>query len=213
MDQAVVIPAESLLTFFVASLLLGLSPGPDLLYVITQSALYGARAGALVTLGLCTGLLGHTAAVAFGLAALIAASPLAFRALAWCGAAYLLVLAAQAWRASVGSGSATDGVRLSAAALYRRGVVMNLSNPKVTVFFLAFLPQFVEPKLGSSTLQVSVLGGVFILAALLVFNTAAFLSGSLGRLLIVSRRIQTAANRLAAVVFVALALRLAVATG
>lgn len=112
---------ETLLTFFIASLLLALAPGPDNLFVLTQAALRGRSAGLAVTMGLCTGLLGHTSAVALGLAALFAASALAFTLLKPCGAAYLLWLAWQAWRASSTTALSATEDRLSGWQLYRRG--------------------------------------------------------------------------------------------
>ena len=159
---------ETALTFFGVSVLLGLSPGPDNVFVLMQSVTFGRRAGWLVTLGLCTGLLGHTAAVALGLAAVLAASPIAFTVLKLAGAAYLIYLAWGAWHAPVSalSAEATAG---SCWRMYTRGVVMNLTNPKVGIFFLAFLPQFVQPEAGAVTQQVVQLGGLFVLATLLVF--------------------------------------------
>lgn len=133
---------EVLLTFFAASLLLGIAPGPDNIFVLTQSAVYGVRAGLVTTLGLVTGLCVHTTAVALGVAAIFQTSPLAFTILKCAGAAYLLYLAWMSFRAGAllahtpGGGAAFPGY----AALYRRGIVMNVTNPKVTLFFLAFLP-------------------------------------------------------------------------
>jgi threonine/homoserine/homoserine lactone efflux protein len=202
--------SANLLGFFGLSLLLGLSPGPDNLFVLMQSATQGRRAGLLVTLGLCTGLLGHTAAVALGLAALLAASPAAFGALKLAGAAYLLYLAWGAWHAPateqadgrVASGS-SSGWRL-----YGRGVVMNLSNPKVAIFFLALLPQFVQADAGPVHWQIVQLGAIFMIATLLVFGGFAWVAAWLGGLLRSSARAQRWLNRAAATVFSGLAARL-----
>lgn len=195
--------------FFAVAVLLALSPGPDNVFVLTQSAMRGRAAGLWVVLGLCSGLLVHTAAVAFGLAALVASSTLAFTALKWAGALYLLYLAWLAWRAPVGA-LATQAPP-DAGRLYRRGIVMNVTNPKVSIFFLAFLPQFVAAERGSVALQVLELGFIFMLATLLVFGAIALTAGSLGPALTRSVRAQRALNRGAALVFAALALRLATA--
>ena len=197
------------LAFFSVSVLLALSPGPDNVFVLVHAAQHGVRAGLLVVLGLCTGLLFHTAAVALGLAALLTASPLAFDVLKGVGAAYLLWLAWLSWRAPTGllQGQAADG--LSARQTYVRGIIMNASNPKVAIFFLAFLPQFVDPALGPVQWQIVQLGACFGLATLLVFGGIAALAGRFGRRLRESERAQHILHRAAALMFAALALRLA----
>jgi threonine/homoserine/homoserine lactone efflux protein len=203
------IPMETLATFFMASVLLGLAPGPDNIFVLTQSALRGPTAGLLVTLGLCTGLVVHTTAVAFGVAVIFQASAVAFTALKFFGAGYLLYLAWHAFRAS-GENIATDKQKaLNHAVLYRRGIIMNVTNPKVSIFFLAFLPQFADPVRGSLTLQMLLLGGVFIISTILVFGSIALLAGSIGRWLNRSPNTQVMMNRLAGAVFIGLALKLA----
>ncbi|MFZ3221429.1 MAG: LysE family translocator, partial [Rhodoferax sp.] len=166
-------------------------------------------------LGLCTGLLGHTAAVALGLAAVFAASATAFTVLKLCGAGYLVWLAWQSWRAPVGVlGEAPHEAaspRLSVAQTYGRGVLMNITNPKVAIFFLAFLPQFTNPAQGSVVGQILLLGGIFMLATLLTFGTIAVFAASFGLAFKRSLRAQRWLNRIASLVFVGLALRLATA--
>jgi threonine/homoserine/homoserine lactone efflux protein len=147
------IDSNVLIAFFTASVILALSPGPDNLFVLAQSAQKGRMAGLFVTLGLATGLIGHTVAVAFGLAAIVRASTLAFSILKFIGAAYLLYLAWQAFRAGVAERSKEKAQVLSGKNLYRRGIIMNLTNPKVSLFFMAFLPQFADPRHGSMMLQ------------------------------------------------------------
>ena len=199
---------EALLAFFITSLLLALAPGPDNIFVLTQSALRGKAAGLAVTMGLCTGLIVHTSAVALGLAAIFAASSLAFTVLKLCGAAYLLWLAWQAFRASATEITAVAGDQLTGWQLYRRGILMNITNPKVSIFFLAFLPQFTDPARGSLTVQLLLLGGLFILATIVVFGGIALVSGMLGNWLNRSPAVQRLMNRLTGTIFVALALRL-----
>jgi len=207
------VSTESITTFIVASTLLSLAPGPDNLFVLTQSALHGRKAGMLITLGLCTGLVVHTSAVALGVAAVFMVSLTAFTLLKLVGAGYLLWLAWQAFRTSAGSlGQGASPALPDGAALYRRGILMNLTNPKVAIFFLAFLPQFADPAAGSLTGQLFVLGLLFIAVALVVFFGIAGLAGFISTWLKDSHRAQIMLNRIAGLVFVGLALRLATAT-
>jgi threonine/homoserine/homoserine lactone efflux protein len=197
--------------FFTTSILLALSPGPDNLFVMTQAAQQGRRAGLLVTLGLCTGLLAHTAAVTFGLAALFQASAAAFTILKFTGAGYLIYLAVLSFRAGAVTGTAAAADRLKSSALYRRGIIMNITNPKVSIFFLAFLPQFVDPSKGPLYLQFLLLGSVFIVATVVVFGAISFLAGAFGERFRESAFAQKVLNRMAAGVFAGLALKLALA--
>lgn len=206
------LPFDTLTAFFGIAVLLALTPGPDNLFVLMQSAIWGRAAGLFVVLGLCTGLLGHTAAVAVGLAAVFAASPAAFTALKLAVAAYLAYLAWQVLRAPTGGGGGQRPEPLARGALYRRGIIMNLTNPKVLLFFFAFLPQFTRPEAGPMGWQIVELGAVFMLATLLVFGAIAVFSGGFGRLLQRSARAQRWLNRLAGLVFIGLALRLATAS-
>jgi threonine/homoserine/homoserine lactone efflux protein len=199
-------------SFFGIAVLLALSPGPDNLFVLMQSALWGRSKGLMVVLGLCTGLIGHTIAATAGLAAVVAASPTAFTALKILGAAYLVYLAWGALHAGAQAGSGVKPPKQSNAVLYRRGIVMNITNPKVTLFFLAFLPQFASPARGSVALQTLALGALFMLATLLVFGAIAWFAGGIGARLNESQRAQKWLNRLAGVVFLGLALRLIAAS-
>ena len=203
------IPWETAGLFFTASLALALAPGPDNIFVLTQSALHGRVAGLFITLGLCTGLLVHTAAVSLGVAVIFQTSALAFNLLKVLGAAYLLYLAWQAFRAGASELPRGDGAGAGRARLYGRGVIMNVMNPKVAIFFLAFLPQFADPGRSSLTLQLFLFGAVFMAATLMVFGAIAWSAGLLGAWLRRSRRVQIVMNRLAGAVFVGLALRLA----
>lgn len=203
---------ESIFTFILASTLLSLAPGPDNIFVLTQSALYGQKSGILVTLGLCTGLIVHTTAVALGVAAIFQTSELAFTALKIAGAAYLLYLAWGAFRASASKLDGGDPALKSPMALYRRGIFMNITNPKVSIFFLAFLPQFASPEQGAMAPQIFVLGAIFILVALVVFGTIAILAGTLGGWLNRSPKTQVYLNRIAGTVFTALAFKLVTST-
>ncbi len=202
------ISLQTAVTFFGLSVLLGLSPGPDNVFVLLQSAMRGRKAGMFVVLGLCTGLLVHTSAVALGLAAVFAGSATAFTALKLCGAAYLIYLAWGAFRAPVGQLSAGSMEPTSAARMYGRGVLMNITNPKVAIFFLAFLPQFVNPAAENVGWQIVCLGFVFMLASLVTFGTIAWFAASFGQFFQRSHRAQRILNWMAGTVFVGLALRL-----
>jgi threonine/homoserine/homoserine lactone efflux protein len=202
---------QTALAFFGVSLLLGITPGPDNVFVLLQSAAHGRRAGMWVVLGLCGGLVVHTTAVALGLAALFAASQTAFVVLKFASASYLAYLAWQAFTAPASDGTEGAAPALPARKLLARGVLMNLTNPKVVFFFLAFLPQFVDPARGLVALQLGQLGGIFILATLVSFGAISYSAASVGQRLRGSARAQRWMNRMAGTVFAGLALRLAVA--
>ncbi|EEA91810.1 LysE family translocator [Pseudovibrio sp. JE062] len=207
------IPIDVLAGFFTVTVLLALAPGPDNIFVLTQSAVCGRMAGIAVTLGLCTGLIFHTTAVALGVSAIFQASELAFTVVKVLGVGYLLYLAWGAFRAKpepVQQNSKVD--HSSLIPLYRRGVIMNITNPKVAIFFLSFFPQFVDPAYGPVMPQFLQLGVVFMLSAILVFGSIAFAAGSIGDRLSKSVTAQKVMNRIASVVFVGMALKLAAAT-
>lgn len=196
-----------LLSFVTASVVLALAPGPDNIFVLTQSAVYGWTAGVLVVLGLCTGLLVHTAAVVAGVAVIFQTSELAFMLLKLAGAGYLVYLAWQAFRAPAMPMTAGTAKR-AGGALYRRGIIMNMTNPKVSIFFLAFLPQFVNASRDDISLQLIMLGAIFIVCTFMVFSGIALTAGALGSFFNRSSRAQVVLNRIAALVFMGLALKL-----
>lgn len=198
---------ETLTLFFVASVGLALSPGPDNVFVLAQSALNGRKAGLLVTLGLCTGLLLHSAAVAFGVATVIKNMDYGFLVIKLFGATYLSYLALQLLKAEAMTVEQTQTAVLP-ARLYRRGIIMNITNPKVAIFFLAFLPQFTHPDKGAMAVQLLTLGGIFIVATALVFGSIAWFSGFLRERLFNSKAAQNVLNRTTAVLFVGLAVNL-----
>lgn len=200
---------STVILFFGAAVLLALAPGPDNIFVLTQAALRGRAAGIFVTLGLCTGLIVHTTAVALGVAAIFQASALAFTLLKFIGAAYLLYLAWQAFHAGAASLGTGNSKVLTPSQLYRRGIIMNVTNPKVSIFFLAFLPQFTDPLRGSIAVQMILLGLLFILATILIFGGISLIAGTLGQWLGRSPKAQLIMNRVAGTIFTALALRLA----
>jgi threonine/homoserine/homoserine lactone efflux protein len=190
------------------AILLALVPGPDNLFVLTQSVLLGRWAGLMATLGFCTGLIVHTLAVALGVAALIQQSLLAFTLLKLAGAGYLLYLAWRFLRATAIDARRAEAVAPALWMLYRRGIIMNLTNPKVLLFFLAFLPQFLDPAAGSVVGQLVAFGGLFILATLLVFGTVALLADTIRPWLSRRPQLQLWIHYCAALIFVGLAVKL-----
>lgn len=165
--------------FVSAAVLLTLMPGPDILFVITQSITRGRKSGIIFASGLCTGLIFHIAAVSLGISVILYQSPVAFTILKFVGAAYLIYLGVKAFlhrrEASLRFDQASPGIQ----KLYRKGILMNLLNPKVILFFLAFFPQFVDANAASPVLQMCVLGFVFMVQAFIVFSLVAMLADKL----------------------------------
>lgn len=169
-------PLHSLLLFMAAGLALNVTPGPDMLYVAARSTSEGRAAGIVSSLGIATGTLFHIAAVALGLAALLAAVPVAYAAVRIGGAIYLVYLGVRALAAH--SAVSTRSVaRAPLATLFRQGMITNVLNPKVALFFLAFLPQFVDPARGNPAVQIVVLGLIFDTSGTIV-NAAVALGAS-----------------------------------
>lgn len=200
---------ETIIAFLGAALVLAFVPGPDNVFVLTNSAIHGRKIGIIIVLGLCTGLIVHTAAVALGVAAIIQTSQLAFSALKYAGAVYLCYLAWQAFRSKAETVDASAASLKEGRAFYIRGIVMNVANPKVSIFFLTFLPQFVDPDAGGATVQLLALGGLFIIATLFAFGLIATFSAGIGAKITKSLTAQKIMNNVAGVVFLALAARLA----
>ena len=167
----------TLLYFLIASVLLTLAPGPDIMYLLAKSLADGTKAGISLALGLTTGLIFHTTLVIIGVAAIIQQSPLAFATLKYIGAAYLLYLAWGAFHAQGNLKLNAVNNSTSFFKLYRRGLIMNVLNPKVLLFFLAFLPQFVNLNSDSVSLQIAFLGFIFGLQTLIIFSLVAICAG------------------------------------
>lgn len=202
------LPFETLSAFVLASTVLCLMPGPDNLFVLSQSAIYGRTSGLFVTLGLCTGLLVHTVIVAMGLAVVIQNVSGAITTIKFLGALYLLYLAWSAFTAKAISADTATVLVVSNGAMYRRGIIMNLSNPKVSIFFLAFLPQFASADYGAIAPQMVVLGGIFIFVTLCIFSLVAMMSGMIRNLLTTKKNAQLYLNRAAGLMLAILAITL-----
>ncbi|MBA2517536.1 MAG: LysE family translocator [Solirubrobacterales bacterium] len=170
---------STLVVFAAASLALIAIPGPSVIFIVTRSLEHGRRAGLVSMLGVEAGALIHVVAAAIGLSALLASSAVAFTIVKYVGAAYLIVLGLQALR-SGRTGQVEPPPPVTRAKLFRQGAVVNLFNPKVAIFFLAFLPQFVDPARGAVALQAGLLGMCFIALAVLSDSVYALVAGSLG---------------------------------
>ncbi len=181
--MTIVIPnAASLGVFAVAALALLLTPGPAVLYIVARSVEQGRIAGLASVCGITTGTLVHVLAAALGLSALLASSALAFAVVKYAGAAYLIYVGVRRILDRSGAPTAAQDLpRRTLRRLYRDGFVVNLLNPKTALFFLAFLPQFVDPSRGGVAFQVVFLGLTFALMGLMSDGLYALAAGSAGR--------------------------------
>ncbi len=202
-----ILSTETIIAFVTASVVLSLVPGPDNIFVMSHSALKGWKIGFYTTLGLCTGLIAHTVLVAIGVSVIFQTSAIAFNGLKIIGVFYLLYLAwlsVQNKELNLG-GTDKDSTNRS---YYFTGVIMNLTNPKVALFFLVFLPQFVNTSNDNVSIQISLLGLLFILSALCVFTSIAYLASFLEDILKKSKTVNKNLNILAALIYFALAINL-----
>lgn len=203
---------DQFLTFLAAAILLTLSPGPDNMMVLSIGIAKGRLRGIAFGLGCAFGCLSHTLLAVVGVSALIAASPLAFTALKVCGGLYLAWMGWQAIRSTGGARvDRADGVTESARALFFKGMLANAINPKVALFFLSFLPQFVAAGRGDANLQIGLLGLTFTLQAIVLFGLLGLFSGAIGAWLGRRPKAGMWLDRIAGAVFIGLGLRLIVA--
>jgi len=169
---------EILLSFIGASMLLTIMPGPDIIYVLVQSMTNGKKYGIATSLGLVSGIIIHTTLVAFGVSALIKQSENIFFAIKLFGAIYLLYLAYLTFKSDEELVLNEKADRKSLVKLFKQGFIMNVLNPKVSIFFLAFFPGFLYSSSQSNVVQFYVLGGLFMLQALIIFSLVSLLSGN-----------------------------------
>jgi threonine/homoserine/homoserine lactone efflux protein len=203
---------DQFFAFLAAAILLTLSPGPDNMMVLGIGMAKGRARGMAFGLGCALGCLSHTLLAVIGVSALIAASPLAFSALKVCGGLYLAWMGLKAIRSRGGAAvDRLDAVNEPARALFLRGVFANAINPKVALFFLSFLPQFVAAGRGDANLQTALLGIVFTLQAAVLFGLLGFFSGAVGSWLGRRPRAGMWLDRIAGAIFIGLGLRLIVA--
>jgi threonine/homoserine/homoserine lactone efflux protein len=195
--------------FLVATVTLNLTPGPDMMYVLARSIGQGRVAGIVSVLGGSTGRLLHTLAAAFGLSALLLSSPRALDFIKYAGALYLVYLGLRAFTEREGASPLVRPERASLRSIYRQGFITNALNPTVALFFLAFLPQFVDSARGSVAGQMILLGLVFTASATFWSAGVAMLAGSVGNWLSRHPRAWRAQRMIMGIVFVSLGVRLA----
>jgi threonine/homoserine/homoserine lactone efflux protein len=173
----------TLLVFAAAAVALIAIPGPNLIYIATRSVSQGRSAGLASALGVEAGTLVHVGAAAAGLSALIASSATAFTVVKYLGAAYLLYLGARTLLRREAAAAAEEPAAAPLTRAFAEGMLVNVLNPKVSLFFLAFLPQFIDPGRGTAAVQTMVLGAVFFVIALIMDLSYVLLAGALGRTL------------------------------
>ncbi|WP_211444244.1 LysE family translocator [Collimonas humicola] len=197
--------------FLIAAMTLTLAPGPDNIYVLTRGIAQGRKAGLVSALGFSSGLIFHTMLAVLGFAALIKASPLAYSLLRYAGAGYLIYIGVRTLRShsaiQLNSGAAAAPMKLS--RIYWQSVIANILNPKVTLFFIAFLPQFVNAGAGHIPAQMLLLAAIFILQALAIFSVVALFSGMVGAFFQRKKSAAAIMNRLAGGAFIGLGIRIA----
>lgn len=214
------IPIDRLLAFLGAAVLVTLAPGPDILYVLARGIAEGRRVALAAAAGFASGVFVHTLLAVVGLSALIAASPAAFRAVKYAGAAYLIYVGVRMWRdggpaieAKTASGGDVDSMAAAtpgrAQRVFRQSILANVLNPKVAVFFLSFLPQFVDASRGAVAWQFATLGLVFAVQAWACFSVVALAAGGIGDRLRRNPRVGVWLMRIAGAVLVALGASLA----
>jgi threonine/homoserine/homoserine lactone efflux protein len=200
----------TILYFLAASVAITVAPGPDNIFVMTQGIARGRRPAIITALGMCSGITVHTTAAALGISAIFYSSVIAFNLIKLAGAAYLIYLAFLTIKghSSIRLGSVDDS---PAPALFRRGFIMNVLNPKVAMFFLAFLPQFVTPNTPHFALQMLFLGLIFMIQGAIIFTLIGYFSGSIGNYILTRPKLARYFDWLTAGVFTSLGVRLALA--
>jgi threonine/homoserine/homoserine lactone efflux protein len=195
--------------FLGVSWVLIIAPGPDMFYVITRGMAHGRRAGILSAIGVVCGILVHTTAAAFGLTLILQTSAFAFLLVKYVGTAYLLYLGIKAWQDKSTFSLQTSTSVVSSRVLFWQGVLSNVLNPKIAIFFLAFLPQFVDKESGHITLQMVILGLTFASFGLCFLLVVGYSSGTIGRWLTHQPQYAQFFQRLAGGILIGLGIRLA----
>jgi RhtB (resistance to homoserine/threonine) family protein len=211
------LPVHHLALFAAAALAVNLTPGPDMLFVVGTGATRGRRAGVMAALGIGAGCLLHIALAAVGLSALLAASALAFSVVKWVGAAYLVWMGLSMWRSRRAGpdAEAPAQVNVGSGSVFWQGAITNALNPKVALFFLAFLPQFIEPGASGQALAFVALGLLFNVGGTVVNIVVALLAASISQRL-AARGAGSAVGawlqRAVGALFIGLGVRLALST-
>lgn len=197
---------ENLLSFSMATILLALSPGPDNIYVLTQSLVNGAKSGIATTAGLISGCIVHTALLAFGLSAIITTSNTLFYSIKVVGACYLFYLAYQVFKSSGEISLSNNNEKKTYWNLFKTGVFMNLVNPKVMIFFLAFFPGFLWNKEEKTVVQFFLLGIIFMILSFITFSSIAIASGSISAFILKHKNTGVVLKWLQILVFLGIAI-------
>lgn len=200
-----IINYEILYTFALSTLILSLSPGPDNIFVLMQSMVNGKKNGLAVVLGLMTGCLIHTSLVAFGVSAIIEKSPTLFFIIKLFGALYLFFLAYKVYKSDAAIQLSENSLPdKSLGQLFRQGFMMNVLNPKVSIFFLAYFPLFLFSESMNKVTQFYVLGMIFILVSFVIFGSIAILAGTIAEYLKKNTKIGLVLKWLQTLVFVSI---------
>lgn len=200
---------EILVSFIIATSALAFSPGPDNIYVMMQSIVHGKKYGIATVGGLITGCLVHTTFVAFGMSIIIKEQLWLFTIIKWCGAIYLIYLAYKVYKSSSNLVLNNNNIpRKTMSQLFKQGFVMNVLNPKVSLFFLSFFPAFLFSKSLNTIYQFYVLGFLFMITSFIIFMGLALLAGSISTYIKQNNSIGLILKWLQILVFIAIALYL-----
>ena len=197
---------ESLISFSLATLALAISPGPDNIYVLTQSLVNGTKSGIATTAGLISGCIVHTTLLAFGISAVITSSPEIFYGIKILGALYLFYLAYKVFRSSSKIDFKEKAPKKNYVQLFKTGVIMNLFNPKVMIFFLAFFPGFLWNTSEGTVSQFYILGITFMVVSFMAFSAIALLAGSISNYLLQHKKVGLYLKWLQIIVFIGIAI-------
>lgn len=197
---------EVIISFFLTSLALTIAPGPDIMYVLSTSLTKGKSYGIATAIGLSSGLLFHTALLAFGVSTLIVSIPWLFVAIKIFGTLYLLRIIYQLYKEPVTpiTVNKIPNGKKNVFEQVQQGLIMNVLNPKIMLFFLSLFPTFLHPEWGNLKFQIFTLGSIFMLQALLVFSSMAVLSGYVSRFLLKNDYLRAYLNYFQIAVFIAL---------
>ncbi|GEQ86736.1 threonine transporter RhtB [Patiriisocius marinistellae] len=193
---------ESLLSFSLATIALAISPGPDNIYVLTQSLVNGLKSGIATTAGLISGCIVHTSLLAFGISAVITTSEILFYGIKVFGAIYLFFLAFKVFKSDASINMESNAPKKSHGSLFKQGFIMNLLNPKVMIFFLAFFPAFIWNPEGETVSQIFILGITFMAISFIIFSLIALLAGGISKYLKKNKKIGVILKWLQIVVFI-----------
>ncbi len=205
---------EYWIVFFLSVIVFNISPGPDVLYILSKTIAHGKKIGFASSLGVCVGAFVHVFAAALGLSAILMTSPVAFKIVQYLGVVYLLFLAYKSFKNSSLDLAETEGEKSDCSfwGAFRQGVLIDILNPKVAIFFIAFLPQFIREGHGSTSFQFTYLGLIIILVSLIVEFFYIMLAATLAKKIKESPTFKQRADKCIGGVFIALGIKLALAS-